>query len=265
MKRKLFSSLSALLLSAGCLSYSSTAQAATYNWNFSTSTSPCYASGACNQSSGSYGNVRTAGSQQNNDFKVQANAYGFTGTGSSARTAWLGQYSGGLGVTNRNESGSGSTHTADNNGANEFVVFKFDQSIELTGYSLTNFSTTDSTPDTMWYLGTSTTPLDFTGKTLANLTSSLTGVSSGSAVGSNVNVGAGHFGNYLILAANFYQSNDSFKIKTLTVNHTAPPPPGGGDPVPEPGTMVLLGTGLAALGFVARRKSHKAGPSSTKL
>ncbi len=253
MKRKTSYLLAFALIFTGMLMSSMPAQAAPYSWNFS---STCYGTGACNALTGSYGNVRTAGSTQDSTFKTQVSGYGFTGSGSTAQTAWLGQYSGGLGATNRSEDGTSNSHTVDNKPGtpDDFVVFKFDHQIEFTGYTLTNFSTTDPTPDSVWYLGTSASPLSFTGKTLATLTSSLSGVTSGSGSNASVNVGSGKFGNYLILAANFSHTDDKFKISTVAGNYT-PPPPGGGSDVPEPGTLVLLGSGLAALGLVVR-KNH---------
>lgn len=43
----------------------------------------------------------------------------------------------------------------------------------------------------------------------------------------------------------------------LTVNFSDGGGSGGGNPVPEPATMILFGTGLVALGGVARKKLHK--------
>ncbi|WP_137179461.1 SdrD B-like domain-containing protein [Roseomonas sp. AR75] len=74
---------------------------------------------------GSDGNVRTYSS---GGINVKASAFSEVSGGWA--TAYLGAYGGGLGVTDRGEgSGSGNAHTVDNVGRENFVVFRFDQSV----------------------------------------------------------------------------------------------------------------------------------------
>ncbi|MBM3226263.1 MAG: PEP-CTERM sorting domain-containing protein, partial [Candidatus Tectomicrobia bacterium] len=44
------------------------------------------------------------------------------------------------------------------------------------------------------------------------------------------------------------------KLRTSLINTPPDNGGGGGDPVPEPGTILLLGSGLAALALVGRKK-----------
>ncbi|CAG0947411.1 hypothetical protein ANRL1_04078, partial [Anaerolineae bacterium] len=74
-------------------------------------------------SDGSDGNTR---SYTVNGVTVNASAWS-RASGTTWAKAWLGSYSGGLGVTDSSESGSGSTHTIDNYGRQNFVVFQFSQ------------------------------------------------------------------------------------------------------------------------------------------
>jgi hypothetical protein len=60
-------------------------------------------------------------------------------------------------------------------------------------------------------------------------------------------------GNYLILAASLAPTDrdDQVKIRTIAATQYTP------DPVPEPGTLLLVGSGLLVLGLVARKKAKK--------
>jgi hypothetical protein len=60
-------------------------------------------------------------------------------------------------------------------------------------------------------------------------------------------------GNYLILAANFGASDrdDKFKLRTITATQHTP------DAVPEPSTIILMGSGLVVFGCIARQKAKK--------
>ena len=243
------------------LVFFTTVQALTvsHTWDFS---STCYANGPCNDAWEPVGNVRTAPSDSG--LNVNIRAFSFpdpNGTGPSI-AGWLGQYlspgdptKGGLGVTN--SSGDGS-HTVDNMGYADYVVFEFSSPVTVTGYYMA-YIVTDA--DSTWYVGDLAPGFDFTGLTLADVDA--LGLTKGtnswnSTTGSNPSetVNAGVTGNYFILAARLDSStssdNDKFKILMVTADQEVT------DPVPEPGTLVLLASGLTVLGFVTRRRMKKA-------
>jgi hypothetical protein len=239
-------SLTAVLLYVG------TAQGVsiTHSWNFH---STCYTHGKCNDTSEPVGNVRTAPSD--NGLNVKVSAYAFTapsGTG-PASDAWLGQYlntNGGLGVTNA----SGDSHTVDNVGNVDFVVFEFSTPVHVTSYYLNIFGDADTT----WYVGNLAAGFDFTSKTLAQvnalgLTMGSNTWSSGSDPNPLETITGSVVGNYLILAASLAPTDrdDQVKIRTIAATQYTP------DPVPEPGTLLLVGSGLLVLGLVARKKAKK--------
>ena len=234
------------------LLFSGTAQAVsiTHAWNFH---STCYTHGKCNYTSKPVGNVRTAPSDQGLDVKVSA--YAFTapsGTG-PASDAWLGQYlntNGGLATTNA----SGDSHTVDNVGNADFVVFEFSAPVHVTSYYLNIFADADTT----WYVGNLAAGFDFTGKTLADvnaleLTMGNNTWSAGSDPSPLETIAGSVTGNYLILAASLTPTDrdDKFKIRAITATQHTP------DAVPEPGTLLLVGSGVLALTLVARQKGKK--------
>jgi hypothetical protein len=241
---------------AAILMLSATAQAVTltHTWNFHTT---CYASGKCNDSWEPVGNVRTAPSDQG--LVVSVSAYAFTSGGTGASIdAWLGQYSGGLGVSYS----SSDSHTVDNIGYADYVVFEFSSPVNVTSYTLTKFG---DDADSTWYVGNLASGFDFTGKTLANvnalgLTMGTNSWSSGDPSPTTEPVSTSVVGNYFILAASLGadDKDDKFKIRSLSATQTITSPPTTSDPVPEPGTLVLFGSGLAILGLVARRQANKA-------
>ncbi len=80
---------------------------------------------------GTLGNIRTF--TTTNGISVKASAFSRTkGTSGTWAKAWLGQYSGGLGVTDNSEgTGGNNTHTVDNTGQDNFVLFEFSQPVVL--------------------------------------------------------------------------------------------------------------------------------------
>ncbi|PWS38718.1 hypothetical protein DFH01_05515 [Falsiroseomonas bella] len=76
--------------------------------------------------SGAVGNTREFGA---GGVNVKASAFSRDSTGTWAE-AYLGAYGGGLGVTDGSEgNGSGESHTVDNTGRDNFVLFAFDQQV----------------------------------------------------------------------------------------------------------------------------------------
>lgn len=75
---------------------------------------------------GSNGNVRTF---TEDGVSVEVSAFSSNKHGSDFKTAYLGAYGGGLGVTNRHESTSG--HRVDNSGSIDYILFEFDQDVTV--------------------------------------------------------------------------------------------------------------------------------------
>ncbi|SFH00742.1 DUF7467 domain-containing protein, partial [Neptunomonas qingdaonensis] len=79
--------------------------------------------------SGTYGNIRT---YTDNGVSVNVSAHSRSDKSGDWSTSYLGAFSGGMGVTNRNESGSGNSHTVDNRGdMDDYVLFEFDQNVVI--------------------------------------------------------------------------------------------------------------------------------------
>lgn len=219
-----------------------------HTWDFHLT---CYTTGVCNDTWEPVGNERTASSDQG--LNVTVSAFSFTdpdGTGPSV-DSWLGQYigtEGGLGVSN---SAGDSSHTVDNIGYSDYVVFEFAQPVTVASYYLSIFDDGDST----WYVGNLTPGFDFTNKSLADVNAlGLTMGTNSWNASTDPNplemISTGVAGNYLILASRLStgDTDDEFKIRSITATQDVP------DPVPEPGTLVLVGSGLTILGFVIRRR-----------
>ena len=75
---------------------------------------------------GSYGNVRTF---TQNGVSVDVSAFSSNKYNGNWKTAYLGAYGGGLGVTNRHESGH--EHRVDNRHENDYILFEFDQDVTV--------------------------------------------------------------------------------------------------------------------------------------
>ncbi|MFI3156731.1 MAG: SdrD B-like domain-containing protein [Methylococcaceae bacterium] len=76
---------------------------------------------------GTDGNIR---SYSEDEVSVHASAFSRDKTTGNWNKAWLGSYSGGLGVTDSSEgSGSGNSHTVDNTGRDNYVLFEFSTAV----------------------------------------------------------------------------------------------------------------------------------------
>ncbi len=88
---------------------------------------------------GTSGNVRTFGA---GSVSVNASAFSRTPAGAWS-TAYLGSFGGGLGVTDSGEDGAGTSHTVDNSGNMNYVLFEFSQPV-LVDSAFLGYVVTDS-------------------------------------------------------------------------------------------------------------------------
>lgn len=240
------------LVSAALISVSipTVASAALVNFNLTGST----------PTNGAVGNVRTftAGSGSS-AVNVQVSAWTATKTGSGSNSsysiskAYLGAYSHGLGVT----TGSRDSHTVDNQGSFDFLVFHFDQVVEAekATFFQYDYSDSDASINVGNIAGAFDANLNFANwaALTAAFGSEFTASSSGSAT-RNIN-SANETGNLLFVGASFTLDNnrgqysyDGFKLTSLTVN-TLPA-------VPEPATWAMMIAGFGLVGGAMRRHAN---------
>lgn len=240
------------LAAATLLSLAASANAATVTFSFT---------GACAVDCGVDGpnsNARTfQATSGSTTVNVRASAWS-SADASTIETAFLGHYGGGLGVTNRYDDGNGqsnNSHTVDNKGGLDFVVLQFDQQV-IVDKALLNAYAIDGTSDTDaqffimngvvgWNQAYNSAAL------LSQLNTALTGgqyeITSGTAPDFNAVLQPG---NMLVIASAFMNPDrysDGFKIASLTVKTPVP--------APEPAAVGLLGLGLFAVGYRARRRA----------
>lgn len=208
----------------------------------------------------SYGNTLTF---SNSGLTVTASAWSFSlGASDNAfETAGLGQWSTGLGVNDRTEGlNSGSPqHQVDNVGVDNFVLFIFDEQVEITSVRIDPYGTWDR--DVSYWVGNVTPSLNLTGKSYTDLASlgfysqvNNNGTASDSY--RDVTIAAPRLGNALLFGAlvdgsgsqsqSSYQ--DYFKITSITAKVPPETPP-----IPEP-TAALFGWALAAFCGTVRRR-----------
>lgn len=249
---------SVAILSASLLTLATVpaAQAATFFFNLSGN------SGL----SGSYGNARTF-SATTGSTTINVRATAWSVSSNTVRSAFLGAFGNGLGVTNRSESdGSGNSHTMDNSGQNDFILLQFDKAVEFlsgrfTTYQLSGLSYQDS--DATIDYGTTATPwntslaLDNTNISVVNgllngVRYEALGGSAANGVVRDLQPGAPgeKVGNIWMVASSFINQDgkkDSFKFDDLSVSYI--------DPLPEPGSWALMLAGFGMVGFALRRRS----------
>lgn len=244
--------LSALLLSGVVCAGS--ASAAPLSWNLTSS--------SCSSTGSSDGNTRTCGSSPSGGPSVTASAWANTQGSSNLNleTAYLEVFGGGLGVRNRdrsttdtNEAGT-PQHAVDNINVYDSLLFSFGSQIALSSLSIGYYSG-DSDVTVLAYLGAGAPTLG--GSTYGALTGagwSIVGHYADFKIGANsINAGGissqywmvGAFNPTVGGSSTLSKGNDALKFNALSGNVP-------GDPVPEPATLALIGTGLTA--FVASRR-----------
>ena len=216
-------------------------------------------------------------------YTTATNGADFTGINSVVKSAWqsasIATYTGGIGVSNSvNPDTVVPQHAIDNNGAMDVVVFELPKGTDWDSFKI-NWDQVDSDVQA-WVGGDSLAAgYDFTGvcfvagcastKSLASLgfveAPNTGGVATSPNGGAFVNVplntsetlSSDQTGRYLIMAGDLglgsvTTGNDFFKISSVSAT-------AGLKILPEPGSIALLGLGLAALGFSRRRAQLRAG------
>ncbi|MGE3344581.1 MAG: SdrD B-like domain-containing protein, partial [Vicinamibacterales bacterium] len=201
--------------------------ASTYVFNQSTS------------SNGTAGNIRTF---EVNGITVKASAFSRDKSNGSWAKAYLGSFgSYGLGVTDGSESGSGTTHTVDNNGRNNYVMFVFEQPVVVTKAFL-GYVSGDSDAQ-VWVgnlPGAFATPAMLSDSVLAGLGSPETSLGGSTTRWVTFN-GSGQSGNVVVIAAKTTDSNDYFKIAKVETSCPSTPPP------PPPCTVPVANNDIASV------------------
>jgi uncharacterized repeat protein (TIGR01451 family) len=161
---------------------------------------------------GTDGNTRTYSA---GGVTVDANAWSRDKNTDAWQKAWLGAYGGGLGVTDSSEDASvANTHTVDNNGRDNYIVFQFSQNV-VVDKAFLGYVAGDS--DLTVYVGSSAAPITsmnnavLAGMSLKEFNDTL----DGSTRWADFNAGNVQ-GNVLILAArDDGHSMDYFKVEQL--------------------------------------------------
>lgn len=202
---------------------------------------------------GTDGNIRTFSS---GGITVQASAFSLDGN--TLERAYLGAYSGGLGVTN-NDEGNGTNsnnHTADNIGQQDFILLIFNQAVNIASATLTPYDIgPDPNDNDAWVSYANFAGVFNATPTAVPLNSPLWAIlgandwnvpgNNSSPYSTNLLSGA-NYGNVWLIGAsnpNVDYNDDGFKLKNVVVN-TA---------VPEPSTWAMMLFGFGAVGFSMRR------------
>ena len=201
----------------------------------------------------SFGNTLTF---SQNGLTVTASAWAYTGsTGTLFENAGLGQYSTGLGVSDRSEglNPGNPSHQVDNVGPDNFVMFNFGSNpVDISSINIDPFGIYDR--DVSYWVGNVTPGTDLTGKSYAQLAAlgftqgRFDALSTPSETALDVAIGkTGNtilFGTYVgepTGGAGATTDEDRFKIASITAGPVVQAPP-----VPEPTTALF---GIALMGF----------------
>lgn len=204
-----------------------TASAATINYNLTTySASKVWTSGG---------------------VSVTVSAYSLNQSTNVFSASTLGQYSGGLGVTNSaDDSNPANQHAVDNaDGYTDFILMQFSKPVDPLSVKINQYNS-DSDMD-YW---TGNIPASLAGLNLSNLSGFNFGSNNSSSGSRTITLTSGVV-SALLVSADLSGTNDFFKLAGLTVDYTIPPPP---SQIPEPSTYATMGGALLGIGLVMAKR-----------
>ncbi|MGK7941029.1 MAG: hypothetical protein AB4062_12950, partial [Crocosphaera sp.] len=172
---------------------------------------------------GAYGNVRTF---TQDGVSLDVRAFSSNKDGSNWKTAYVAAFGGGLGITNRSESGS--QHYVDNGHSLDYLVFEFENNVTLNRTFLDYVG--DDSDITVW-VGDGN-GVDFSNNSfLDSFVREDNFINHGGDRWANFNNGE-LTGNTVVVSAYTGGSNDSFKLKKLDVSVVDEDTSGGNPPIP---------------------------------
>lgn len=161
----------------------------------------------------------------------------------AAQTTQFGANNIGLGVCSTGENCTFNEWQIDNNGQDEFLLFTFSSPVNIANIVI-HQTTITADSDTAWYAqaASATTP------SLAWFNQNVTnGPTLDPGDSRTITINANSVQTLLFGAPSNSGNNDYFKLFSIDVTSART--------TPEPGSMVLLGSGLLGLGVVARRRA----------
>lgn len=254
MKTKLILAAAAMLATAGSANAASVLPTYTFNTVGNT------------PFDGTYGNPLVFGTAESPTLSLSVTAWQSNLSTNAITSAYLGAYSGGLGVTGKGDAnGADNLHQIDNVGSyTDFLLLEFNRAVTIDAIKTNSYGINGvSDNDAVWYdaskFVTSTWNSTAGFSDLSTVPAAWSNVAAG---GNGVSraTGATTASSKWLVGAAFTPSdgrNDGFKFASVTVSTPV-------SPVPEPATwaMMLMGAGLAG---VVLRRSRRHTPVAARL